>query len=66
VSHKPLTLERARELAAELDAARRESEALREYLTAHRQRLFWPDRRRSQRARPPCAQPETPGDSEQA
>ena len=48
---EPLTLERARELSDRLEAARKESEALRthleEYWRRRRTRMFWPERRRN-------------------
>jgi uncharacterized cupin superfamily protein len=45
---KPLTPERARELSDRLEAARKESEAIRAHLEEYRQRarMFWPERRR--------------------
>jgi hypothetical protein len=45
-----LTLERARELSDRLEAARKESEALRTHLEEYWRRtrmLFWPERRRN-------------------
>jgi hypothetical protein len=44
-----LTLERARELSDRLEAARKESEALRTHLEEYRRRtrMFWPERRRN-------------------
>jgi len=46
---EPLTLERARELSDRLEAARKESEALRTHLEEYRRRtrMFWPERRRN-------------------
>ena len=46
---EPLTLERARELSDRLEAARKESEALRTHLEEYwrRSRMFWPERRRN-------------------
>jgi hypothetical protein len=42
---KPLTPERARELGEQLEAARKESEAIRVYLETRRRRCWlpWPD-----------------------